>query len=49
MVFLEYFAVASDSITGLPAKDHSEKVKAYADFASKIWAAVLLAPGSSDL
>jgi hypothetical protein len=44
--FVEYFAVASDWICGLP-QDKTEKmeylktIKDYADYASKIWAGVL--------
>jgi DNA-directed RNA polymerase subunit RPC12/RpoP len=44
--FVEYFAVASDWLSGLP-QDQTEKmaylkiIKDYADYASKIWAGVL--------
>ncbi|MGA2314212.1 MAG: hypothetical protein ABSF87_17940 [Xanthobacteraceae bacterium] len=44
---LEYFAVDNDWITNFPAgvtKDAQlESLKTYADYASKIWAAVLAA------
>jgi hypothetical protein len=40
--FFEYFAHESDWITGLPDKEAElKRIKDYADFSAKIWAAVL--------
>jgi hypothetical protein len=40
--FVEYFAVATDCIIGLPGNPTNLKtIKDYADYASKIWAGVL--------
>lgn len=40
--FFEYFAVASDAIAGYDSSEQNlKRVKDYADFASKIWAAVV--------
>jgi hypothetical protein len=41
--FSEYYAVDHDCLTNLPAEKHEllDSVKTYADYASKIWAAVL--------
>lgn len=41
--FLEYWWIDNKKITGLPQDVTTESVKAYADYASKIWAAVLAA------
>jgi hypothetical protein len=40
--FVEYFAVANNCIVGFPGDDPNlKKIKDYADYASKVWAAVL--------